>query len=263
MVLVDPEGADDLDEGLRRRVYDYVDALRMTGREHVVLAAEYVPLEVELVLCAQPGFARHLVRDRVLAELRPGSSERPGWFHPDRLSFGDAVRLGDLLAFVQGIAGVRSVEATIFRPLGDTTGPAVRDIILLGRTKVARLDADPDFPEHGTLEVLVAGLDCRRRPVPAVRRLAHHRHRTGTRAARRSCASAPSEASAWTATAWRMNVEEVVAAIGRGERFYVEEPIGDPVDVTIAHTAEGRVYLRTRGRRRRAEQPARPPGAAR
>lgn len=159
MVLVDPEGAEDLEESLRRRVHEHLDGLRMTGREHVVLAAEYIALEVALVLCAQPGFAHHLVRDHVLAELRPGSPERPGWFHPDRLSFGDAVRLGDLLAFVQGIAGVRSVKATAFRPLGDRTGAAVRDVILLGRTKVARLDADPDFPENGSLELRVVGLD--------------------------------------------------------------------------------------------------------
>ncbi|HEY5880204.1 MAG TPA: hypothetical protein VIU11_14940 [Nakamurella sp.] len=159
VVLVDPEGDQDLDEDLRERVHDHLDVLRMTGREHVVLAAEYVPLEVELVLCASPGFALHLVRDRVLAELRPGSNDRPGWFHPDQLSFGDAVRLGDLLAVVQGIPGVRSVTALAFRPLGARIGPAVRDIILLGRTKVARLDADPDFPEHGTLAVRVIGLD--------------------------------------------------------------------------------------------------------
>jgi hypothetical protein len=99
------------------------------------------------------------VRERVLAELRPGSADRPGWFHPDRLSFGDTVRLGDVLAFVQGIAGVRSVTPAIFRPLGDATGPVVRDAILLGRTKVARLDADPEYPENGVLEVLVTGLD--------------------------------------------------------------------------------------------------------
>jgi hypothetical protein len=159
LVLVDPEGADFLDDDLRRQVHDHVDTLRMTGREHVVLPAEYVPLEVELAVCAEPGFARHLVRDRVLTELRPGSEERPGLFHPDRLTFGDAVRLGDVLAFVQGIAGVRSVKATTFRRLGDTTGPAVRDVIALGRTTVARLDADPDYPEHGTLEVRVVGLD--------------------------------------------------------------------------------------------------------
>ena len=42
------------------------------------LAADFErPLEVELVLCAQPGFAHHLVRERVLAELRPGSVSDP------------------------------------------------------------------------------------------------------------------------------------------------------------------------------------------
>jgi hypothetical protein len=242
-VLVDPEGADELDEGLRERVHDYVDTLRMTGREHVVLAAEYVPLEVELVVCAQPGFPRHLVRDRVLAELRPGSSERPGWFHPDRLSFGDAVRLGDLLAFVQGIVGVRSVTATVFRPLGDTIGAAVRDIIVLGRTKVARLDADPDFPEHGTLEVNVVGLDfARTRPSTRVWRITgivRHEEDSPELRIRAVGGIRPD------GTSWRMSVEQVISAIGRGERFYIEEPLGDPVDVIVAHTAEGRAYLRT------------------
>lgn len=159
LVLVDPAGSEDLDDALRDEVHAHLDSRRMAGREHIVQAADYVPLEVELVLCAQPGVERSLVRDRVLAELRPGTDERPGWFHPDRLSFGDAVRLGDVLAFVQSIAGVRSVKATRFRPLGDATGPEVRDVITLGSTNVARLDADPDFPENGTLLVRAIGLD--------------------------------------------------------------------------------------------------------
>jgi hypothetical protein len=159
MVLVDPAGAEDLDEGLRAAVHAQLDRLRMTGREHVVLAAEYVALEVSLLLCAQPGFEHSRVRDRVLADLRPGSADRPGYFHPDRLSFGDSVRLGDLIAFVQGIAGVRSVTPVVFRELNDTTGPAVRDVIALGGTNVARLDADPSYPENGTLDVRVIGLD--------------------------------------------------------------------------------------------------------
>jgi hypothetical protein len=159
VVLVDPEGGGELDEQLRLLVHDHLDAVRMTGREQLVLAAEYVPLEVSLLLCAAPGTALDLVRDRVLAELRPGTPDRPGWFHPDRLSFGDTVRLGDLLAFVQSIPGVRSVKATVFRPQQDRIGPAVQDVVLLGRTKVARLDADPEAPENGTLAVAMIGLD--------------------------------------------------------------------------------------------------------
>lgn len=164
-VLVDPQGSADLDEHLRREVDEHLDRLRMAGREHVVLAATYVPLEVGLVVCAAPGIPPDVVRDRVLSELRPGSPTRPGWFHPDRLSFGDAVRLGDLLAYVQGLPGVRAVKATRFGPLTEATGPPVREQIVLGRAAVARLDADPGYPENGTLEVLAHGLDLDAEPL--------------------------------------------------------------------------------------------------
>jgi hypothetical protein len=43
---------------------------------------------------------------------------------------------------------------------------------------------------------------------------------------------------------WRFSVAEAIEAIRRGERFYVEEPVGDRVRVLVAH-AEGREYLRT------------------
>jgi hypothetical protein len=242
VLLVDPEEAATLDEGLRQRVAAYVDGLRMTGREHVVLAAEYVALEVELVVCIEPGFEADVVRDRLLAELLPGSTARPGYFHPDRLSFGDAVRLGDLLAFVQGIPGIRSVDATVFRPLGDTSGNPVRDVIALGRTKVARLDADPDFPEHGTLGVNVVGLDVSRNRTAGGywRVTAAARHTTGSgRVSIRALGGVRPDG-----TTWRLSAQEVIAAIEQGEHFYVEEPQGDPVSVEVAHRF-GRPYLRT------------------
>ena len=51
------------------------------------------------------------------------------------------------------------MTATVFRPLGDLRGPVVQNVIQLGHTKVARLDADPDAPENGVLTVSVIGLD--------------------------------------------------------------------------------------------------------
>ncbi|GAA1552978.1 hypothetical protein GCM10009789_03150 [Kribbella sancticallisti] len=158
-VLIDPQGSQELDLRLRQAVEEHLNRLRMAGREQVVMAAQYVPLDVALEVCAAAGVPADVVRERVLAELRPGSDARPGWFHPDRLSFGDAVHLGDLLAYVQGIPGVRAVKATRFAPLGDVAGPAVRDVIALGRSAVARMDADPEVPENGSLEVLALGLD--------------------------------------------------------------------------------------------------------
>jgi hypothetical protein len=44
---------------------------------------------------------------------------------------------------------------------------------------------------------------------------------------------------------WRMPVERVVAAIERGERFYVEQPADDRVGVVLARTPAGRKYVKT------------------
>ena len=158
-ILVDPEGQGDLDPALRDAVYAHVDYLRMAGREHLVSRPDYVPLEVMIAVCAEPEMGRHTVRDHVLAALRPGTRERMGFFHPDRLSFGDTVELSDLIAHVQGVAGVRSVKALVLRRLLIQGEPLLRDIIDLERTEIARMDGDDNRPENGVLKVFIMGLD--------------------------------------------------------------------------------------------------------
>src|SRR6185312_6018892 len=143
----------DLGPALAAAVYQHVDYLRMAGREHIVRAPDYIALRVELAVCAEPGYPRHTVRDRVLAALRPGDTDRPGWFHPDLLDFGRDLVLGDLLAFVQAIPGVRSVKALEFRVLDDPGTVKVVDRIAVSPTEVARLDGDDNRPENGVLKV--------------------------------------------------------------------------------------------------------------
>jgi hypothetical protein len=159
LVLVDPAGQADLSETLKQAVFDHIDALRMTGREHFVSAAEYVPIDVRLGICIEPGSLPHRVRAAVLAALRPGSSVNPGFFHPDRLSFSDALEVGELLAFVQRIPGVRSVKVLRFRKLKVPSLAEVEQRITLAPTEVVRNDGDDDKPDNGKLKVLVVGLD--------------------------------------------------------------------------------------------------------
>jgi hypothetical protein len=158
LVLVDPEGQVDLTPELRDAVWERLDHLRMAGREHAVREALYVPLDVELWICAEPGVSRHRVRERVLAALRPGTADRPGWFHPDRLSFAQSVELGEVLAVVQRIPGVRSVKAKTFRRLLVSHDADVEARIVMQPIEVARLDADLSRPDHGRLEIKVVGL---------------------------------------------------------------------------------------------------------
>ena len=159
LVLVDPEGQTELSPGLQRAVTARIEAVRMAGREHIVREPEYVPLEVTLAICVAPGALPHRVRDAVYAALRPGTRRRPGFFHPDRLSFGEEVELGELLAHAQRVPGVCSVKALRFRKLRVAASRPVETRIRLRPTEVARLDADDDYPEHGRLRVLVVGVD--------------------------------------------------------------------------------------------------------
>ena len=158
LVLIDADNQATLNDELRDRVWQRIEETRMAGREHFVFPAEYVPLLVELVICAQPGFLRHEVRDRVLAQLRPGNSRQSGFFNPDNLTFGQVIESGELMAFVQSIPGVRSVKVTAFCRL-NARAITVEDRLFFGPTEVARLDADEDFPENGILRVRVVGLD--------------------------------------------------------------------------------------------------------
>ncbi|MCB9647440.1 MAG: baseplate J/gp47 family protein [Deltaproteobacteria bacterium] len=158
-IVVDPQGRAGLSEALERAVWSRIDATRMAGREHIVLEPTYVPLEVELVVCAAPGVVRADLRAEVLRALRPGPGPKQGWFHPDRISFSEPMEIGDLLAFVQGIEGVHAVKVLRFRRLLVTADPAVVPSIVPSGAQVLRLDADADLPENGTLVVRVVGLD--------------------------------------------------------------------------------------------------------
>lgn len=159
LVLVDPEGRSELPPTVAEAVHARIDALRMAGREHFVSAPAYVPIELVLSVCCEPGSPAHRVRSAVLAALRPGDDEAPGFFHPDALSFGEDLELADVLATVQRVPGVRSVKARRFRRADVLGGPLVLARIRLGTTEVARMDGDPQIPEHGRLVVHVDGID--------------------------------------------------------------------------------------------------------
>jgi predicted phage baseplate assembly protein len=159
MVLVDPQGQGGLDPVVRQEVYEQLDQFRLAGREHWVSAPNYVPLEVKLAVCPEPGALPHQVRERVLAALRPGSVDRPGFFHPDKFSFGDDVELGDVLAHVHRVAGVNSVKALVFRRLKEPGPLGVYELIPVATLEVARLDGNDNRPENGVLKVFVMGLD--------------------------------------------------------------------------------------------------------
>jgi hypothetical protein len=159
-VAVDPFGSEEASaqflDGVKNNLYRY----RRIGHDVGVLQAQYVPLEIEMVVCVLP----HYLRGHVEAALLDVFSNRVlpngglGLFHPDNLTFGEGIYLSRLVAAAQSVTGVESVTLTKLQRLDEgDNGELKAGLLQLGPLEVARLDNDPSFPERGRLVLDVRG----------------------------------------------------------------------------------------------------------
>jgi hypothetical protein len=159
-VAVDPFGSEVVDERLRRQVEGRLHRYRRMGHDVKVHPAGYVPLDIELQVCVLP----HYLRGQVEAALLDLLSDHRlpdgtlGFFHPDNLTFGEGIYVSKLVAAVQAVPGVESVRVTAFeRAREGDQGELEAGVLPLGPLEVAQLDNDPNFPEHGTLKLVMGG----------------------------------------------------------------------------------------------------------
>jgi hypothetical protein len=83
---------------------------------------------------------------------------RRALFHADNFSFGQVVYLSPLIAAAHAVPGVASVEVIRFGRQGDDDPvPLDEGRLVLGAREIARLDNDPNFPEHGVLALELHG----------------------------------------------------------------------------------------------------------
>lgn len=159
-VSADRFGSGPVDDAFAGRLAGFLERFRLAGYDLNVDPPIFVPLEVELGVCVLPGFFRSDVQRRILAVLGSGTAPdgTPGFFDPDRQSFGQTVWLSPMLAAVQAVPGVRNVRAKVFRRLGDTSSGGLEDEFLtFERLEIAQLDNDPNFPERGQLRLEISG----------------------------------------------------------------------------------------------------------
>ena len=119
-----------------------------------------MPLELELSVCVQPGHFRADVRAALLDAFTDGirADGQRGVFHPDELTFGETIYLSRIYAAAQAVPGVASVQITTFRRLGAGDVPGVDSgQLTFGRTEIARLNNDPNFPDRGVLRITLVG----------------------------------------------------------------------------------------------------------
>jgi predicted phage baseplate assembly protein len=151
-VTADRKGGLGIDNAFAGRIRDFLEVYRLAGRDLEADAPHTVALELELAVCVLPDYFRADVAQALtdLFSNRVLPDGRLGLFHPDRFSFGQTVYLSPLIAAAQAVAGVASVEATVFQRFGIPSPAGLSDGLLrFDRLEIARLDNDPSFPEHG------------------------------------------------------------------------------------------------------------------
>jgi predicted phage baseplate assembly protein len=139
---------------------DAVEPFRLAGHDVEFDAPVYLSLEVEVEVCVANDYFRSDVKARLLDVLsnRALPDGRQGLFHPDRLTFGQTIYISPVLAAVRTVEGVASARIVQFSRQGTTDARALETgRIDLGRTEIARLDNDPNWPENGVLRLTMLG----------------------------------------------------------------------------------------------------------
>jgi hypothetical protein len=149
-----------LDAGFEDEMTRHIDRYRMAGHDTEFDDPVHVSLEIDLLVCVQASHFRADVRAGLLQVLGSGvlADGRRALFHPDTMTFGQTVYLSALYAAARQVAGVASVQVTRFHRQGqEDPGPLADGFMRLGRLEIARLDNDPNFPEHGVLRLTLFG----------------------------------------------------------------------------------------------------------
>jgi hypothetical protein len=161
-VTLDPVARAD-DAALRAEVTAELEVRRMAGIDVELERPVYVPLEIVLSGCALPGHLRADVELRLREVFSSGvrPDGRQGFFHPDRFTFGQSLRLSDVVAAAMTVDGLAWVELERFARAGASPAQAAADladgIIEISPRELLQCQSDANDPEAGRLVVHLGG----------------------------------------------------------------------------------------------------------
>jgi predicted phage baseplate assembly protein len=170
-ITIDPASTTELSYQLRKTVESELNAVRMIGEDIEIRPPEFVPLEIKVVLCAEPDVWPEDIQFVLEQEFSAGWTPdgRKGFFHPDGWTFGQRLYASQIIgrAFqvkgvehavgqkVTSVGGEKTISVSIkrwnspFAPTESLTQLAPNEIILV--------KSDPDHLELGSITFIVKG----------------------------------------------------------------------------------------------------------
>ena len=159
-IAVDPRGSKAPADRLVQSIDACLERYRRMGHDLRVEAAHTVALDIELAVYVKAAYLRGHVQAALLELFsnRLGRGGKPGFFHPDRFTFGDGVQLSQIVAAAQAVDGVESARVTKLQRRFDEPNQEIENGVLpLGPFEIAQVDNDPTYPEHGRFTLVLQG----------------------------------------------------------------------------------------------------------
>jgi hypothetical protein len=158
-VALDPLGTETVSAELIERVADRLEQFREIGHDVDVVAATYVPLDIQLQIRVLPDYLRGHVEIELLQVFGRGTlpNGQPAMFNQQNLGFGLSIYQSWLIAAAQSVTGVQRVEVLRLARMLDAGPGAVPDVLKLGPLEVAQLDNDPSAPQRGRIRLHLVG----------------------------------------------------------------------------------------------------------
>jgi predicted phage baseplate assembly protein len=157
---VDPLESEQITSDEQTILINLLNRYRMAGYESYVPEAQYVSLDLVIDVCALSSAFNANVETAVLAVLNPQGSANgtAGFFNHANFTFGQSLERSDLEAAIQGATGVAGVMCVRYRVRNRTAALAeMPDVVTVAPDEIIRCDNDPNFPEHGSLNITVNG----------------------------------------------------------------------------------------------------------
>jgi predicted phage baseplate assembly protein len=157
---IDARGQEQAAVALVRRARGRLHRYRRIGHDLRVESARLVPLSVAMDVCVSPRYLRAAVLEdlRDLFSSRRLKNGQLGYFHPDRLRYGESVKVSALVAAAYDIPGIASLAVTRLERLDEGPNQELENGLLpLGPLEIAQVDSDPVYPDRGSITFTVRG----------------------------------------------------------------------------------------------------------
>lgn len=154
VIAVDLQDGAPLTDGLREQLEAHVEPYRLMGQDIRIEEPRYAPLDIVAHICVDAGHREDDVFAAVRDALSPGLRRdgRPGFFHPDRMSFGSPIYLSRIFEAIYRVTGVADVRIVRFsrwdRPRESFLDSGV---FHAPDGEIPILANDPNRPERGRL----------------------------------------------------------------------------------------------------------------